>query len=124
VNLVILTNIGLLTATLCSALIMIDHMNRGTRGAVRWGATLLLAGAVAEGFGYFWHWANWTDTLFFGGVAMVTVANLRFPAGVCTPGDEKQAQAERERAKRKADTYAYAVGVLTLMGLAAAWLVS
>lgn len=118
-NFILTVNIGLLVATFASALMMIDHMNRNTRHAVRLGAVLLLVGVVAEAVGYVAHWAAWTDTLFFGGAAMCLVANLRFPPGICA-GREATPE-EKARARRKADLYAYGVGVLTLIGLALAW---
>lgn len=119
-NFILTINIGLLVAAFASALVMIDHMNRTTRHAVRLGAVLLLVGVVAEAVGYVAHWAAWTDTLFFGGAAMCLVANLRFPAGTCTNYVTLTPEA-KARARRKADLYAYAVGALTLLGLALAW---
>lgn len=120
---VLAVNVGLLAAVLASAVVMIDHMNDGTRGAMRWGTVLLLVGTVAEGASYFWHWANWTDTLFFGGAGMCLIANLRFPGGARGPYDEWN-DAERRASERKANLYAYAVGALTVLGLIFAWATS
>src|SRR5258706_5432068 len=80
-NAVMAVNVVLLSAALGSVIVMIDHMGRRTRGAVRWGAALTLVGIVAQIVGYFWHWESWTDTLFFGGASMCLIANLRFPGG-------------------------------------------
>lgn len=116
-------NVGLLAAVLASVVVMIDHMNQGTRGAIRWGAALLLVGTVAEAAGYLWHWASWTDTLFFGGAGMCLIANLRFPAGTSGPYAD-WTEAQRQASERKSNLYAYAVGALTVLGLIFAWATS
>lgn len=123
-NFVMTVNLGLLAAAFFSALLMIDRMNRHTRGAVRWGVVLLLVGVVAEAVGYVYHWASWTDTLFFGGATMSLVANLRFP-GVDGAAPYREWTAEqRWRSETKSNMYAYLVGALTLVGLVVAWATS
>lgn len=103
-----LINVGLLGAALLVALVMIDKMTVATRGPIRWASILLLVGSVAEIVGYFFKWSEWTDTLFFGGVAMCLVSNIRGPGGAATEG--------------VASRYAYAVGAATAFGLVLAWI--
>lgn len=119
-NYVITVNIGLLLAAFASALLMIDRMNKHTRGAMRWGAVLLLVGVIAEAVGYVYHWAGWTDTLFFGGATMCLIANLRFSD---KPHDEWTTE-QRQRSEARANMYAYAVGALTVLGLIFSWATS
>lgn len=119
----VVVNLGLLAAVFAASVVMIDRMNRGTRGAIRWGAALLFVGTLAEGAGYVWHWASWTDTLFIGGAGMCLIANLRFPVGSRVPYAEWTA-AQRARSERKANLYAYAVGALTALGLLFSWATS
>lgn len=120
-NLVLIANVSLLGATLASVLVMIDHMDKGTRGSVRWGAVLLLVGIAAEVIGYFYHWSGWTDTLFFGGAAMSVAANLRFSARDLDMLNATARELARRRARRQADRYAYSILGVTLLGLLAAW---
>lgn len=120
---VITVNIGLLVAAFASALMMIDRMNRHTRGAVRWGAVLLLVGVIAEAVGYVYHWAGWTDTLFFGGATMCLISNLRFSRGTGQPYSEWTSE-QRQRSEARANLYAYLVGALTGLGLLFAWATS
>lgn len=122
-NFVLAINVGILVATLGSVLMMIDRMGKETRGAIRWGAVLLLVGIVAEVFGYFWHWESWTDTIFFGGAAMVLISNLRFQNGASGPYSEWTRE-QRERSIWKSNLYAYAVGALTVLGLLVSWAIS
>lgn len=124
-NYVITVNIGLLVATFASALMMIDRMNKNTRGAMRWGAVLLLVGVIAEAIGYVYHWAGWTDTLFFGGATMCLIANLRFSGGADadTPYSRWTVE-QRQRSELRSNLYAYAVGALTGVGLIFAWATS
>lgn len=119
----IAVNLGLLAAVFASSIVMIDRMNRGTRGAIRWGAALLFVGTIAEGAGYVWHWASWTDTLFIGGAGMCLIANLRFPSGSHVPYAE-WTEAQRAASERKSNLCAYAVGALTVLGLLFSWATS
>lgn len=122
-NYVITINIGLLVAAFASALMMIDRMDKNTRGAMRWGAVLLLVGVLAEAIGYVYHWAGWTDTLFFGGATMCLVANLRFAHGLNVPYNAWTLEQKR-RSEVRANLYAYLVGALTGLGLIFAWATS
>jgi hypothetical protein len=100
-------NLVILAAAMTSSVIMIDHMTKSTRLSVRLSAILLFAGILAEGLGYVWKWADWTDTLFFGGTAMFMIANIRGPSGACRI--------------EYADGWAFVVGYLTLLGVVVAW---
>lgn len=120
---VITVNIGLLLAAFASALMMIDRMNKNTRGAMRLGAVLLLVGVIAEAVGYVYHWAGWTDTLFFGGATMCLIANLRFSHSLDVPYSEWTLE-QRQRSEGRANLYAYLVGALTGLGLLFAWATS
>lgn len=101
-------NVALLGAALLAALVMIDHMSKATRGPIRWATILLAAGTLAEIVGYFFRWSDWTDTLFFGGVAMCLVSNIRGPGGATS--------------EKVAERYAYAVGAATAFGLVISWI--
>lgn len=122
-NFVNIVNVGLLLATFLSAIVMIDHMTKQTRFAIKLGAVLLLVGIIAEVFGYVKHWEAWTDTLFFGGAAMCLIANLRFPAGTCAPYRDWTLE-QRARSEQKANQYAYLVGALTMLGILYSWAIS
>lgn len=119
----IAVNLSLLAAVFASSVVMIDRMNKETRGAIRWGAALLLVGILAEVASYKWPLGNWMHMLFYGGAGMCLIANLRFPIGSRVPYAE-WTPAQRARSERKANLCAYAVGALTVLGLLFSWATS
>ena len=118
-------NTALLASAIGAAVLMFDHMTKKTRDAVRFGALLLFIGAVAQVCGVWMHWEGWTDTLFFGGVSMFLVANIRSPFAVCRP-DYSTAEAEaqrrlREKVELASNRGAFIIGGVTLLSVILSW---
>jgi len=74
----LLNFVFMVVAFLC-VMAMIDHVDRNTRNSMRLAVVLLGVGTIAEAAGTVRHWEVWTDTLFFGGVLTLLLANLRTP---------------------------------------------
>lgn len=102
-----LMNVGLLAASLVALVIMIDHMNLKTRLSIKISAVVCFVGVLAEIFGYFKGWSEWTDTLFFGGMAMCLLSNLRGPMGAIS--------------EKISDRNAYIVGTFTIATVLVSW---
>ncbi len=76
---------GLLTH-LCAAAICLSctaiaaQISRATRCAVRFGVLAMFVGALAELLGGIWNFGDWVELVFFSGVLIYLLANLRVPA--------------------------------------------
>lgn len=110
-------NMALLVVIIGTAVVMFDHMNGKTRNSVRLGALLVFAGAIVQACGIWFDWHRWTDTLFFGGVGTMLVANVRSPIGICRPQDEEM----RAAILRISDRAAYAIGCATIAITVLVW---
>ncbi|HZF19519.1 MAG TPA: hypothetical protein VE008_07410 [Burkholderiales bacterium] len=120
-----LVNTMLLASSIGATVLMFDHMNAKTRHSVRCGVLLLFIGAIAEVIGVWRNWQGWTDALFFGGVSMFLVANVRAPK---TRDEDELSPAELEARRRLQERIevisnrgAFAIFGVTLAAVLVTW---
>lgn len=128
----VLNLVFMVMAFLC-VVAMIDHMDRNTRNSMRLAAVLLAVGTFAEAVGTLRHWETWSDTIFFGGVLTLLLANMRTPK-IAEDGMSPRysflparvsAWLQRARAVTSdpavTERMALAAGALTMVAVAIAW---
>lgn len=106
-------NTSLLAGAAVLLALSFNHMTKSTSHAVRFAMLLLFIGVIGQAIGLWLPtWDSWTDTLIFGGVVALLLANTRGP--FVFPGDA-------ERLRKIADRCSLGVFFATLFVVVVTW---